>query len=343
MFKERENVNAKKSIIVDAHSDIPYDVFLRRIDGERNILDNLHAPRLKKGGINLCVFAIYVEARYKPTRALEIALRQTEALLSDISESSEFMLIKNKSDFNKFMGQDKIGIILAMEGAEPLESGIELFHLFYRLGIRMLGFTWNQRNALADGIYEIDSRGGLTRYGRQVLDEACKLGVILDVTHMAPAGVDDILELATGPVIASHCGAKSVYNHPRNLSDEHIEKIAKTGGVIGVPIFPKLLGPSVPSVETVVDHIEHIIKIAGEEHVGFGADFVDFFSELTAEGRIGNEWMTPPGEETQGLSTASEVPNLIDAMQKRGFSTNIINGVLSDNFLRVFENSLPDN
>ena len=337
----------KKSIIIDAHTDIPTQIFVKRNEGERNVLDNLHADRLCKGGINLQVLAIYVEARYKPRRSLEMALRQLEALLDDISESSEFMLIKNKKDLDSAIEQKKIGAILSMEGAEPIEAGIELLHLFFRLGIRILGFTWNQRNKLADGVDEIVSGGGLTSYGRVVLKEAFRLNILPDISHMAPAGVSDVIELATGPVIASHSGARSIYDYPRNLSDEQIVKIAKTGGVIGVPAISVLIGPPglpIPTVETVVDHIEHLVRVAGENHVGFGADFIDYLAELDSMGRIGNEWdINSQEKETQGLYTASDIPNLREAMNKRNFSNKLINKVLGENFLRVFYESLPIN
>ncbi|CCQ96531.1 conserved hypothetical protein [[Clostridium] ultunense Esp] len=343
MNVSRKDNREKEYTIIDAHSDIPYEVFLRRMDGERKILDTYQALRLKRGGVNIQVFAIYIEDRYKPARALELALRQIESLYSDLAESSEFMLIKNKMDLEMALKQEKIGVIIAMEGAEPIESGIDLLHLFYRLGIRILGLTWNQRNTLADGIDEINSRGGLTNYGRKVVEEAYKLGIIIDVSHLAPAGVDDVLKYATGPVIASHCGAKSVYNHPRNLSDKHIGQIAETGGVIGVPAFPMIIGDAVPTVENVVDHIMHMLRIAGDNHVGFGSDFIDYFSELVSVGRMGKEWLVPEGGDTQGLSKPENIINLINAMTKRGLSQNTIKGVMGENFLRIFNFVLPDN
>lgn len=333
----------KEYIIIDSHSDIPYEVFLRRINGEKKVLDTYQASRLKKGGVKIQVFAIYVEDRYKPARALEIALRQVESLYSDLEESSEFMLIKNKKDLQIALKQDKIGVIIAMEGAEPIESGIDLLHLFYRLGVRILGLTWNQRNKLADGIDEINSGGGLTNYGRKVVEEAYKLGIIIDVSHLAPAGIEDVLRYATGPVIASHCGAKSIYNHPRNLSDKHIKQIAETGGVIGVPAYPLIIGDAVPTVENVVDHIIHMLEVAGKNHVGFGSDFIDNFSELVSAGLMGKEWLVPEGGETQGLVNPENIPNLISTMTKRGLSQESIKGVMGENFLRVFNNILPNN
>ena len=330
-----------KAIVVDAHADIPTDVLIRRMGGERGVLDARHASRLREGGIDVQVFGIYVEARYKPARSLEIALRQTEALLEDLAESSEFRLVLASGDLSKVISEGKIAVVLSLEGAEPVESGLEMLHLFFRLGVRALGFTWNNRNLLADGVDEIGSGGGLTCYGREVLSEANRLKMILDVSHMAPAGVRDVLELSSVPVIASHSGAKSVFDHPRNLPDDLIAGIAQKGGVVGVPAFPKIIGAPVPSVETVVNHIEHIVQVGGKEHVGFGADFVDMFSDLVNEGRMGAEWIVPPGENTLGLSSASEMANLTQAMLNRGFDRDLVEGALGANFVRVFEELLP--
>lgn len=330
-----------RAVVVDGHSDIPTDVWLRRMDGERRVLDTRHAERLGRGGVDVQLFGIYVEARMKPARSLEVALRQVEAFLEDLAESLAFMLVRSGSDLSRAVKEKKIATLLVLEGAEPVEAGIELLHLFYRLGIRVLGLTWNQRNLLADGIGEAQTGGGLTRYGREVVAEAAKLGMILDVSHMAPAGVRDVLALADRPVIASHSGACAVFEHARNLSDELIVGIARAGGVIGAPAFPKIIGPPVPTVETVVDHIEHMVRVAGEEHVGVGADFVDMFADLVARGRMGGEWIVPADEETRELSRVEDMPNLTEAMLKRGFSEGVIAGVLGGNFLRVLQRWLP--
>lgn len=333
----------RKRIVVDAHSDIPTDVFLRREAGEHQVLDKWHYGRLKEGGISLGVLAIYVEARYKPWRSLEISLRQLEALLEDLSESQQFFLISSKRDLSRVAVEDKIGVLLDMEGAEPLESGPGMLHLFFRLGIRMLGATWNQRNALASGTYDETSGSGLTSYGRQILQEASSMGMMIDVSHMAPNGIRDTLELLSSPVIASHSGAKAVFQHPRNrtLSDEHIKGIAKTGGVIGVPAFPKSIAPDHATVRTVAEHVNHLLYVAGDAHVGIGADFVDHFEDLIAAGMMGKEWIVPEEMKTQGLWSARDIPNLERTLLGMGHSQSIVDGIFGGNFFRVFEKCLP--
>lgn len=327
--------------IVDGHGDIPTDVFLRRSEGAHKVLDTCYGEKLKMAGIHLQVMAIYVEEQYKPYRSLEIAMRMLESLLEDLEESDQFLLIQTQSDLAAMQEQGKIGVLLDLEGCEPAEGGLELLHLLFRLGIRMVGLTWNQRNRLADGIAERECRGGLTAYGRAFLAEADALGLMVDVSHLSPAGVDDVLRLSGGHVLASHAAAAAVYDHPRNLSDAHIRGIADRGGMIGVPAFPYLLGAS-PSVETAVDHVVHLLETAGEDHVGIGADFVDIFAEMIQRGRMGKEWIVPPGDETDGLRGAADLPNLIAAMERRGFPAPVVRKVAGENYLRFFRSALPN-
>lgn len=332
-----------KPVVVEGHSDIPTDIFLRRANGERHILDNRHYERLSKGGLSLQVMAIYVESRYTPWRSLDMSLRQQEALLADLAESKHFFLVSTIKDLARVPEEGKIGVLVDLEGAEPLEAGPEMLSLFFRLGTRMLGVTWNQRNGLASGNDDEISGSGLTSYGREIVTEAAKLGMIIDVSHMASNGVRDTLSLLKSPVIASHSGAKAVYDHPRNLSDEHIRGIAESGGIVGVPAFPKLIAKTNASVQSVAEHAVHMLKIAGEEHVGIGADFVDFFDDLIKAGKMGEEWTVPEVGRTRGFWSASEIPNLGKELAARGVSASAVEGVLGKNFIRVFEKCLPKN
>ena len=331
----------KKYKVVDAHGDIPVDIFLRREMGEKNVLDSQYYEKLQQVGMKVQVMAIYVEERYKPHQALEMALRQIEALLDDLDESKEFILIKNQLDLNNVISGNQIGVLLDMEGAEPIEGGIELLHLFYRLGVRMIGFTWNQRNMLANGINEEDLNGGLTEYGKEVLKECDRLGMMIDVSHLNRAGLKDILKYSNGNVLASHASSRTMYDIQRNINDDDIKEIAARDGIIGIPAFPHILSETLPDVDTVIDHISHLLKIAGNKHVGIGADFIDIFVDMINKGRMGKEWILPKEEETVGFSSVKDLPNLFNAMEKKGFSTELISDVAGENFLNFFKRALP--
>ncbi|MCD8224909.1 MAG: membrane dipeptidase [Clostridiales bacterium] len=328
--------------IVDAHSDTPTDVFYRRLRGERHVLETRYVPKLKKAQVKIQVMAIYIEEQYKPHRSLEIALRQMESLLEDLAESPSFQLITDKFDLEEVQHNDKIGIILDMEGGDPLEGGVELLYLFYRLGIRMLGITYSNRNRLADGCWETGTGGGLTSYGREILKHATELGMMIDVSHLAFQGVEDVLRFADGNVLASHCAPAAVYQSARNLSDSHIQAIARMEGVIGMPAHPCMLSEHRADTATVMKHIHHLVSIAGLEHVGIGADFIDIFDELIEAGIVGKEWYLPKEMATEGYYQAEDLPGLMKTLMENGYSGDAARKIMGANFLRFFSQSLPD-
>ncbi len=131
---------------------------------------------------------------------------------------------------------------MTVEGGEPLEGEIRILRVLYRLGVRGLGLTWNNRNELADGVGEDRTGGGLTSLGRQVVQEMNRLGMFVDVSHLSEPGFWNVMELCTAPVIASHSNCSAVWNHPRNLTDRQIKAIAEHGGVIGVNLVPDFVG-----------------------------------------------------------------------------------------------------
>ena len=139
-------------------------------------------------------------------------------------------LITSSSDLVEVMESNKLGALLTVEGGEVLEGELRILRILYRMGVRSLCLTWNNRNEIADGVAERDARG-LTDFGREVVKEMNKLGMIIDVSHIAEKGFWDVLELSDAPVIASHSNSRAVWDHPRNLTDEQIKGIAQKNGI----------------------------------------------------------------------------------------------------------------
>ena len=139
-----------------------------------------------------------------------------------------------------------------MEGAEGLEGDLGVLRMMYRLGVRWIGLTWNHRNQAADGLGEMRTGGGLTEFGVHLVQEMNRLGMVVDIAHLAPAGVRDVLATSEAPVVASHANAHALCPVPRNLSDEQLEGVAKTGGVVGVTYVPDFIrsGRSQPVTKT---------------------------------------------------------------------------------------------
>jgi membrane dipeptidase len=215
----------------DLHSDLPLGLLKRRFDGSDGSLGTEWLPRLRAGGVNVVVCAVYIDSIFLPEGALRRAVQLVDALLEEIAACPEIELALTFADIERITAAGRIAALLAFEGVEPLGQDLAALRLFYRLGLRMLSFAWMRRTAFGDGAWENDSRGGLTRLGRQAVREMNRLGIIADVAHASDQTTWDVLESSTHPVIASHSNVRAIRDHPRNLPDPMIEAIAASGGI----------------------------------------------------------------------------------------------------------------
>jgi len=183
--------------------------------------------------------------------------------------------------------------------------------------------TWNHRNELADGVFEQESGGGLTLFGRNVVKEMNRLGMLIDVSHLGEKGFWDVIECSKSPIAATHTNAKTVCNHQRNLNDEQIKALASSGGVIGINMYsPHLTDNSKATISDVIAHIEHVISIGGEDCVGIGADF-DLIED------------TP-----EGINGTEDMYKLFDELFKLNYPQRIIEKIAGGNFLRLVKEVL---
>ncbi len=309
--------------VIDAHCDTLHHVLKGRGSLGTGISQaHVDIPRLRQGGVDVQVFACWVPTQYQRHGATTFALRLVEAFHRQVEQFSDALcLVRQASDIDEAMETGKVAGILSLEGVEPLDGEIDLLGVFYRLGVRWVGLTWNYRNAAADGVAETGSGGGLTRFGVEVVRACSELGMVLDVSHLSPAGVEHVLREARGPVVASHSNARALRDHRRNLTDDQARAIAATGGVIGVTFVPAFLtaNPAQATLDHVLDHVEHFARVVGIEHVGIGSDF---------DG-LGDE--RPP----RGLEDASHYGNLREGLNRRGFSDEEISAILGGNWMRV--------
>ena len=187
----------KKSIVVDAHSDIPFDL-VRRPHSKGSPMKQIHLPSLRAGGVDVEVFALTWDGRTY-IGELKRALRTFDLVLSEVKANSNELVIATKTDdIYQAKEEGKIALVLGFEGGKILEGEVTFLRTFYELGIRYLGFTWNHRNQLADGVGE-PTNGGLSEFGQTVVGEANKLGVLLDVSHLSEAGFWDVFDRTKVP------------------------------------------------------------------------------------------------------------------------------------------------
>lgn len=311
------------AVVIDTHCDTLGRVFEGQCRlGERSDLGQFDLVRAREGGLTAEVMATFVSEE-RQGDGIRQSLDFIDTLYEELGAFPELArLATGSGDILEAKKNGETALILGMEGAEGLGGSIRALRMFHRLGLRVLGLTWNRRNEAADGVGEMPHAGGLSGFGRRVVAECNRLGILLDVSHLSPRGVADVLRLTEGPVVATHSNATAVYGHVRNLTDEQLEGIAATGGVIGVVPVPPFLGEygQRAPLRALLDHLEHIISVVGEDHVGLGLDF-DGVGDMR----------------TEGIEDVSRLPNLTAALLERGHQPGRIRKILGGNFLRVFE------
>jgi membrane dipeptidase len=324
--------------VTDLHSDLPLGLLKRRFEGSEGSLRREWLPRLRAGGVNLVVCAVYIDSVYLPEGALRRAVQLVDALCEEIDACrEEIELALTRADVERINGEDRIAALLAFEGAEPFGQDLAALRLFHRLGLRMVSFAWMRRTAFGDGTWENDSRGGLTRLGRQAVQEMNRLGMILDVSHASDQTTWDILESSSQPVIASHANARAIQGHPRNLTDEMIKAIAASGGLVGAVAVAGYIADSEPSVARWVDHIDHIVELVGIDHVGIGCDFYEEIEAMGAAQDI-QAWGPKSGLgplAVEGMRTWADLPALTVELLRRGYGESDVRKIYRQNFARV--------
>ena len=318
----------KEAIIVDTHCDTlmhflpqPWGGRPARKLGERSDFGHIDLPRMIDGGITCQTFAIYTGRRAFVPEASLLATQMVDKFYTEIASNPEIIAVTTHDEIVEAKKKGKVCGLLSMEGAEPLMGELASLRVYYRLGLRMLSFAWNYRTPFADGLGAKRAESKLPELGVQALEEMDKLGIIFDVSHLSDSVFWDVADVMKRPFIASHSNARAVCDHPRNCTDDMIRAIAEHGGVLGMnyaPAFVKKNGEGA-TIEDLVDHIDHIVKLVGPDHVGLGSDY---------DG-IGN----PP----KGLESVDKTPNVTRVLVRRGYSDEDILKMLGGNHMRVFK------
>lgn len=306
--------------VVNSH----LDSILQVLNHDLNYLESTgcwHSdlPRIKAGGVDLLVFAIYVEPKYIPERAKERTTQMLNAIKELVQASSELELVLCAADLDRIRAAGKIGIMIAIEGADGIQK-LEDLTEFYHQGVRMLSFTWNYGNLLADGVKEKNPRG-LTELGKECLALMNELGIIVDLSHLAEPGFWDVIKYSKSPVIASHSNARALASHPRNLTDEQLVAIKDSGGVVGLCYEPWFLrdGGKNVTIDDIVRHYAYMAELIGSQAVGLGTDFDGI-------------QVTP-----KGMEDIAQTPFLTKELLARGISKADVKLVMGENFSRIFQ------
>ncbi len=328
--------------IIDMHFDLPMDLYEKRT--QPNVLATEFLPDFEAGGMGIIGAAIYIEDRYLPDRGLQVGLDQIARLYTEANQSKRCLICRSHDEIARALDSQKIGFLITMEGVEPLGDDLDLLRAFYELGVRAIGLTHARTNAAGHGgIFAASgsSPNGLTSFGRDVVRECERLGIIVDLAHINPAGFKEIVDLTTKPFIVSHTNARKFYDVERNISDEQIKMIGQCRGVIGVNSVLVSPEQETSTLDCYVDHIQHIVDLAGVDCVGIGFDFFEFIYRQWPESK--KKWMaeklTTP-HFIPDLTNHSHARNLTRKLIERGFSDDDIAKILRGNWLRIFKELL---
>ena len=356
----------KKAIVVDTHNDITTPMTNDDFDlgGPPPVPYRTNIERMKQGGLTAEFFSLYIRPWYVAHGG---AARRTLDMIDAVYRAVErhphdLMLATSAADIRKAKKQGKIAALMGIEGGHAIENSLATLRQFHRLGVRYMTLTWNNSNDWADGARGEPRNNGLTDFGKEVVHEMNRLGMLVDISHVSDKTMSDVLDTVKAPVIASHSSARALTNHPRNVPDDLLRRIAKNGGVVQVNFYAafvdadagkagaerdKQLKPQTDALEAkykddperlaeegdkieaavslpptpiskLIDHIDHIVKIAGIDHVGIGADF-DGANDFP-----------------EGAGDVSMLPNVTYELLKRGYSEGDIRKILGENLLRVF-------
>jgi membrane dipeptidase len=327
--------------VFNAHDDFPVILAKQRFEGIYDSLRTYWIPQFRAGGVNVVVGAIFTPTIYVPEGALRHALWALDAMFTEVADNAgDVEIALSVPDIERITARGKIAVLVALEGAEPAGQDLATLRILHRVGLRMVSLTHARRTLFADGNFENETRGGLSRAGRRAVKEMNRLRIVVDITHASDQTTRDILETTTAPVIASHSNARAVHHHPRNLTDDMLRAIAATGGVVGAVAVPNFISAEAPTVRTWVDHIEHMIEVAGIDHVGIGTDFFHYgWNAGAAPGIAESDFGGPRSSfvraEFAGMQSPEDLPRLTTELRRRGLGEAELRQIYRTNFLRV--------
>ena len=293
-------------IICDAHCDTLYNL----VNKPENAND-ITLERLQKGGVSLQTMAMYVGPK--------APLEQVETLFDKMLAA--FEALKQQGWVQAFSPgeaeEGKVKAMLSIEGCEVFERSLSTIARYYDHGVRMACITWNHENALATP-HRVNATDGLKPYGFEAVREMQRLGMAVDISHLNEAGFWDILNKTPVAPMASHSCCRALNEHTRNLTDDQLKALFSAGGFVGLNFYPVFLGGSPCTLDTVVDHFDHMMLLGGEGKAGFGSDFDGIESK------------------PEHLDNPLDYPRLLDKLRRRGYSEKNIRSIAGEAMISYF-------
>lgn len=307
-------------MVYDSHVDTPSELLRSRDISIDNSNGHVDFPKLRRGGVDGSFFALYTPAETAPDAATVHALEMIAAVQDAIEKDGKAAITVSPDQAESNRKKGIFSVFLGMENGSPIQNSLSLLRQFHRLGVRYLTLTHNGDNAIADSAAEAKTWGGLSPFGREVVREMNRLGMMVDVSHSSDATFYDCIRYSSAPVIATHSCCRALCGHRRNLTDDMLRAIAHADGYVGINFYPFFLmddAKPFPGIREIIDHIDHAVEICGIDHVGIGSDF------------DGIE-VTPTG-----LEDVSLLPRLFEEMKRRGYTGEQVDRISGQNLMDV--------
>jgi membrane dipeptidase len=287
--------------------------------------------RHKAAGVNLVALNVGIDlCPWEQTFAVLASFRRWIA-----RHPEAYVLADSVADIEAAKRDDKLAVVFDIEGGRAVEAHPGLVEVYYRLGVRWMLIAYNQSNRLGGGCQAPD--GGLTAYGRQVIDEMERVGMVLCCSHTGYRTAREAMNYAKNPVIFSHSNPRALCDHERNIPDDLMKACAATGGVVNLNGIGIFLGNNDNSTETLLRHIDYAVDLIGAAHVGLGLDFVFDQSEMTDYIKARPDVFPPEKgySDAMAMIEPERIPKIAEALLQRGYSEGHVRGILGENNLRV--------
>jgi membrane dipeptidase len=317
----------KQVPLIDGHNDYPWALREHNVERDITKLDirvpqpKIHTdiPRLRSGGVGGQFWSVYVPASMQGQTAVRATLEQIDVVHRMMRKYPDtFELALTAADVERIFKAGRIASLIGMEGGHSIDNSLATLRMFQGLGARYMTLTHSTNIPWADSGTDMPKVGGLSKFGEEVVREMNRLGMLVDLSHTSPATMEDAIRVSEAPVIFSHSDARALREHGRNVPDSVLKMLQNNGGIVMVTFVPGFLtAEPTATLANVADHMDHVRKVAGPDHVGIGGDF-DGITAVPA-----------------GLEDVSKYPALTAELLRRGWTDDDVRKALGLNILRV--------
>src|SRR5277367_4815444 len=365
---ERARAIHFSSIVVDTHDDTTQRFLSSGFDlGKRNPDGHVDIPRMREGGMNAIFFSIWIDGRTTGPAAVVKALDQIDLVRENVRKyPNDIVLARTAEDIRRAHAQGKIAALIGVEGGHMMGNDVHVLRIFADLGVRYMTLTHFYNDEWADSSTDKPAHNGLTDFGKDVVREMNRQGVVVDISHVSDKTFYDALEVSKAPLLASHSSCRALCNHARDMTDDMIKALAAKGGVIQINYEKSFIDQAYKDAydkETgcVVQHLSEITKSCNNDESCISGEMAKLQQKLTAEGKLPHvSWerivdhidhaVKLVGAEHVGLGSdfdgadmpdgmedCSKLPKITEALLRKGYSESDIRKILGENTLRVME------